>query len=160
MAKYLLDPCPNCDTPMHFPAMPSIEFVIERLMADSGGKCPICGEQVVVDELPPKKQPLDPLGAAHATEGICQLNINDLPLSVRCRAAIVQTKAVTVGDLLERGRDGVLEDLGENSACAQDLCRLFCEIQHRLVALSANFDSPRGLLRESHSLFIQRVSPR
>jgi len=127
MAKHLLHPCPNCGASMHFPAMPSIEYVIAGLMAESGGKCPLCGEQVVVDQPPPPRAPHDPFAEARTLEQMREIQIVDLPLSVKCRLALTRANAETLGDLLNHGRAAVLRHLGEFSACADDLCRLFAK---------------------------------
>jgi hypothetical protein len=127
MAKYLLHPCPNCDASMHLPAMPSIECIIEGLMAETGGKCPLCGEQVVVDEPPPPRAPYDPFAEAQTPQQVREIKIVDLPLSVRCRLALTKTDSETLGDILNHGRHAVLKHLGESSACAHDLCRLLAK---------------------------------
>ena len=51
--------------------------------------------------------------------------IVDLHLSVRCRLALTQLPAETIGDILEHGRDSVVDHIGADSSCCADLLELF-----------------------------------
>lgn len=116
MSLHLLTKCPKCGLSLTFPAMPSIDYVIEGLMAESGGKCPECGEQVVVGQPPPKPVRSDALALASSVDEVRAVPVVDLPLSIRCRLAISRLGVSTVGELLDLKKQTVRERLREDPA--------------------------------------------
>jgi hypothetical protein len=105
--------------------MPSIDYVIEGLMSESGGQCPECGEQVIVDRPPPRPAPSNLLTLAVTLDEVRAVPVVDLPLSIRCRLAICQMGFSTVGELLDLGRQNVHERLREHPDLMEEVVELF-----------------------------------
>lgn len=128
MSHYLLTPCPKCGLPLTFPGMPSVDYVIEGLIARTGGKCPECGEQVVVDQEPPREvAPMNMLTEATTIDEIRAFPIVDLPLPLRCRLAITTLGVCNLGELFDLTRPIVRERLAEHPSYIEDIERLFNE---------------------------------
>lgn len=128
MPHHLPHTCPGCGLALHYPTMPSVEYVIEGLLAETGGRCPECGEQVVFCEEPPPRECIDAFATADSLEELRAVPIVDLPLSVRCRLAIFRMGLETVGDILDSPRERVCRRLRETDpAYTEDLCRLLGE---------------------------------
>jgi hypothetical protein len=97
------------------------------LLASSDGNCPECGTRVVVDEPTLDYRPRNPFADAESMEDTRAIKVVDLALSVRCRLTLTKMGADTVGDLLDAGRQSVLEHVGETSVCGEELLQLLAE---------------------------------
>ena len=127
MAQTVLTLCPTCGRRFDFPLTGCVTGVADMLLADSGGNCRDCGTRVVVDEPPPEYLPRNPFAEIRTPDDTRAIKIVNLDLSVRCRLTLTKMGAVTVGDLLDAGRQSVLEHVGESSVCAEQLLELFSE---------------------------------
>ena len=90
-------------------------------MASTGGKCPQCATQVVVDEPQDQGRPPYPLSVAQTEEEIRAVPIVDLELSVRCRLALTRIGLNTVGDLLELTKTDLDSRLGQIQSCIREV---------------------------------------
>ena len=125
MVQTVITPCPKCGKRFDFPLTGCITGVAEKLLANSDGNCPDCGTRIVVDEELSERLPHDPFAEAATGDETRGIPIVDLALSVRCRLTLTNMGAQTVGDLLDSGREAVLQRLGESTMCAEDLLALF-----------------------------------
>lgn len=114
--------CPTCGERFDVRLNGCATDVADRLLANSDGNCPACGTRVVVDQPPPEDLPRSPFAE---TTDARSVPIVDLALSVRCRLALTDLPAETVGDILEYGLDAVVAHVGRGSSCSADLLELF-----------------------------------
>ena len=118
---FVLNPCPTCGERFDFPVTGCMTFVGDLLMASTGGKCPKCGTQVVVDGPQDQDQRVDSLSLAQSDDEIRAVQIVDLDLSVRCRLAPVRAGLETVGDLLELAKADLADRLGHVQSCIKEI---------------------------------------
>jgi DNA-directed RNA polymerase alpha subunit len=118
---FVLNPCPTCGEQFDFPVTGCMTFVGDLLTASTGGKCPKCGTQVVVDEPQEQGHRVDSLSLAQSEEEIRAVKIVDLDLSVRCRNALVQMGLETVGDMLELTKTDLANRLGHIQLCIKEI---------------------------------------
>jgi DNA-directed RNA polymerase subunit RPC12/RpoP len=127
MPLYLPDECPKCGVRLMLPAM-SVDYIIEGLMAESGGKCPECGEQVVVDQPPQRKPRVDDLlDVAKTIDEIRAVPVVDFALSVRSRRAIFRLGVNNMGDLLDLTRQTAHERLSDQPNVLEELEQLLAK---------------------------------
>lgn len=124
MTLTILTPCPTCGKRFDFPLTGCVTGVVEMLLASTDGYCPECGTLVVVDETPAQHRSPN---LFVTTSDARSIPIVNLELSVRCRLALARLPANTVGDLIDQGRDVVVDHLGAETTCCRDLLKLFAE---------------------------------
>jgi rRNA maturation protein Nop10 len=93
----VLNPCPSCGERFDVGGcMTFVDYFLEKLY---GGKCPVCGTQVVF-QVPERFQP-ELWERARTESEIRAIVIEQLDLSVRTRRSLAQLGITTVGELLD-----------------------------------------------------------
>lgn len=114
MAAHVLDTCPNCGKRIGLPLTGCTTLVGESLIANSGGKCPDCGADLVDDHPLRDVGSFDLLAAAKNEGEKLDVNVVDLPLPIRLRLLIIKMNVGTLGGLLDLPRDLVRDELSDH----------------------------------------------
>lgn len=126
MSREVLNPCPKCGKRFDFPLTGCMTFVDEFLMASTGGKCPECGTQVVLDRpVEFRRRQVNMLLAAKSPAEAEAVQLVDLDLPVRCRLLLMRMGIETFGDLVQHAKETFLSPRLESGiSCLEEVLKL------------------------------------
>lgn len=112
----VLNPCPTCGRRFDFWMTGCMTFVAEGLQASTGGNCPACGTQVVVEKEPSRWR-----SRLYAFEEACGFDLSELEFSVRCRLVFDRRGITKVNQLIGLSMPDLLEVFNGSEARAAEV---------------------------------------